>query len=292
MAFYDILMLVVIIGAIWFGYWKGLAWQVASVAAIIVSYIVAIKFREPVAQFITAEEPWNRIAAMLILFLGTSLFIWSIYGAVSRKLTKMELKGFDRQSGALLGAFKGAILCMVITMFSVSLLGDKAHDAIHASRSGRYVVAGITKLSAIVPPEIAKYTDPHVENFHNAIGHDGSLAFDQYPEHPPLFHQQGAESGTVQNANTVPTYQGQWQWQSSNSQAPANQTNWSFGGGSSQGNNGSVIGSNAGWPDVQNKARELYDSATDAASNAALEAARRAANDAARRVFEQGGEQR
>ena len=52
MALYDIIMLVVILGAVAFGYWKGFAWQVASLAAIIVSYFVALKFREPVAQYI------------------------------------------------------------------------------------------------------------------------------------------------------------------------------------------------------------------------------------------------
>ena len=50
MALYDIVMLVVVVGAIWFGWWKGMAWQIASLAAIIVSYIVAVNFREPVSR--------------------------------------------------------------------------------------------------------------------------------------------------------------------------------------------------------------------------------------------------
>ena len=208
MALYDIVMLVVIGGAIWFGWWKGLAWQIASLAAIIVSYIVAVNFREPVSHYISADEPWNRIAAMLILFLGTSLLIWTIYASVSKSLKKMELKGFDHQAGALLGAVKGALLCMIITMFAVSLLGQKAHDAIHQSRSGRYVVNGITKVSAIVPAELAKYIQPHVDNFHNAIGHDGTLPNNPQPENPAFnfnFNQQAA-----QDPNQVPSYQGQW----------------------------------------------------------------------------------
>ena len=208
MALYDIVMLVVIGGAIWFGWWKGLAWQIASLAAIIVSYIVAVNFREPVSHYISADEPWNRIAAMLILFLGTSLVIWTIYASVSKSLKKMELKGFDHQAGALLGAVKGALLCMIITMFAVSLLGQKAHDAIHNSRSGRYVVNGITKVSAIVPAELAKYIQPHVDNFHNAIGNNGTLPSGQQPENPAFnfnFNQQAS-----QDPNQVPSYQGTW----------------------------------------------------------------------------------
>ncbi len=206
MAFYDIVMLVVVVAAVWFGWWKGLAWQIASVAAIIVSYIVAVNFREPVSQYISADEPWNRIGAMLILFLGTSLVIWTIYASISKSLKKMELKGFDHQAGALSGAVKGALLCMIITMFSVSLLGEKAHDAIHNSRSGRYVVTGITKVSAIVPGELAKYIQPHVDNFNNAIGHDGQLPIGQYPENPPFNFNFNSNQQTAQDPNQVPSY--------------------------------------------------------------------------------------
>ena len=237
MALYDIVMLVVIGGAIWFGWWKGLAWQIASLAAIIVSYIVAVNFREPVSQYISADEPWNRIAAMLILFLATSLVIWTIYASVSKSLKKMELKGFDHQAGALLGAVKGALLCMIITMFAVSLLGQQAQDAIHNSRSGRYVVNGITKVSAIVPAELAKYIQPHVDNFQNAIGQDGTLPSGQQPENPAFnfnFNQQAA-----QDPNQVPSYQGQWST------------------GTHQGNQGNGSGINISWPQ-QRQANDSY----------------------------------
>ena len=89
MGIYDIAMLIVVGGSIWFGYWIGLAWQIASLSAIIVSYIVAVNFRDQVAGFIQADEPWNRIGAMLILFLGTSLIIWTIYASVAKSLKTM-----------------------------------------------------------------------------------------------------------------------------------------------------------------------------------------------------------
>ncbi len=305
MALYDIVMLVVVVAAVWFGWWKGLAWQIASLAAIIVSYIVAVNFREPVSRYISADEPWNRIGAMLILFLGTSLVIWTIYASVSKSLKKMELKGFDHQAGALLGAVKGALLCMIITMFSVSLLGEKAHDAIHNSRSGRYVVTGITQVSAIVPGELAKYIQPHVDSFQNAIGHDGQLPIDQYPENPPFNFNFNSNQQTAQDPNQVPsytgqpqqTYSGQWQipnnpvysnqgyapsgnsginisWPQ-NSQTTGYQQSPQPGNGSFTPNPGNAnSGINNGWPDVnfQVNTKDLL----DAGKEAALDAARRA----------------
>ena len=170
MSIYDISMIIIFLGAIWFGYWKGLAWQVASVAAIFLSYFVAVTFPDMLVPYISAEAPFNRFAAMLILFVGTSLIVWTIFASVSKSLKKMELKGFDRQAGALLGAAKGAILCMVVTMFSLSLLGDSARNAISESKSGYYVASGINQLPAILPDDMYQYVHNYVENFRNNIG--------------------------------------------------------------------------------------------------------------------------
>ena len=244
MSFYDIVILVVLGGAVWFGFWKGLAWQVASVAAVCVSYIVAVNFREPVSQFIQAEEPWNRIGAMLVLFLGTSIVIWIIYGRIKGTIKQLELKGFDRQAGALLGAIKGGLLAMVITIFSVSLLGKSAHDSIHTSKFGPYVISGISKVSAIVPAELYQYIQPHVENFHEQIGHNGTRPISSYPNAATLpggdairgaISQYQIGGGTQQNPNQLPAaqtgYRGQWQ------QAPQQQQTYSQQYGQSQPNN-------------------------------------------------------
>ena len=57
---YDILMLVVLVACTLFGLWKGMAWQLASLASLIVSYIVALKFSDaggPAHQRRGALEP-------------------------------------------------------------------------------------------------------------------------------------------------------------------------------------------------------------------------------------------
>lgn len=219
MPLYDVAMLVVLGGAMLFGFWKGLAWQLASLAAVVVSYFVSVNFRDPVSKFIQADEPWNRIGAMLMLFLGTSLLIWTIYARVSKSLTRMELKGFDRQAGAILGAFKGSLLCMVITMFAVSLLGKPIHDSIHLSTTGRYVIRGIGLVSSIIPPEFAKFVDPHVDNFESNIGHSVDKPLDQYPQRNtyPAGGQYSQDPSQLPPSQSP--YRGQFQWD----QAPATQ---------------------------------------------------------------------
>jgi membrane protein required for colicin V production len=169
MSIYDLLMLAVMVGSILFGLWKGLAWQMASLAAIFVSYFVALNFRGSLAPLLSVEEPWNRFAAMLILFLGTSLIIWMAYGYLKKTIKRLRLRGFDAQAGGLLGAFKGALLCMLITLFSVTVFGSGVRDAVVASKSGGYIAASIDRLNAMVPPEIHAVLNPHVQEFNKNL---------------------------------------------------------------------------------------------------------------------------
>ena len=205
MTLYDYSMIAILLGAMGFGYVKGLAWQIASIAAIVVSYTVAVNFRDPVSQMLQAEPPWNRIGAMFILFVGCSLGIWVLYAYLSKSIKRAELKGFDRQAGALVGGIKGVLLCMVVTMFSVSLLGEKVHDSIHHSKLGPFVVRGISQVSSIVPDELAPYVDPHVESFYEQLGHDGQTPLNQYPAY------QGSYTSSYNGQPvTRPIFQGNW----------------------------------------------------------------------------------
>ncbi len=172
MALYDILMLSVLVGAILFGLWKGLAWQAASLASIFVSYFVALNFRGSLAPMIAAEEPWNRFAAMLILFLGTSLIIWMAYGYMKKTIERLRLRGFDTQAGGLLGALKGGLLCMLITLFAVTLFGANVRQSVMLSKSGGYIATAINRLNAMVPDEIHALLDKHVQQFNQNLNPD------------------------------------------------------------------------------------------------------------------------
>lgn len=179
MSVYDIIMVIIFLWSVWFGFRKGFAWQVASLLSIVLSYFVAVNFRNPVAALISAQEPWNQFAAMLILFLGTSLVVWTLFASFSRNIKKMNMGGFDRQAGAILGAFKGGILCMLATVFAVSLF-QPTRDMVHNSKAGHYVVSGIRQFARFTPTELVPYLEPHYQNFDSSIG--------ATPEKKPLFN--------------------------------------------------------------------------------------------------------
>lgn len=169
MSIYDILMLVVLVGCILFGLWKGLAWQVASLASLFVSYFVALNFRGVLSGYISATEPWNQFAAMLILFIGSSLIVWLAYGYMKATIERWRLRGFDTQAGGLLGALKGALLCMLITLFAVTLFGENVTRSVIASRSGGYITSAINHIYMMVPDEIHPFLNSHIEQLNKSL---------------------------------------------------------------------------------------------------------------------------
>lgn len=162
MEVYDLLMVAVIVFMALYGAWKGLAWQLASLAAVFVSYLVAYRFRVPVSEMISTAHPWNIFLAMLILYVGTSLFIWLLFRFVSELISRVRLNEFDSQIGALFGCFNGVVICVIATLFSVTLLGAKTRETIVGSRSGYYIAVLLDKSHTLMPEEIHEVLHPFI----------------------------------------------------------------------------------------------------------------------------------
>jgi membrane protein required for colicin V production len=174
MQIYDVIMLVVLIGATLFGAWKGLAWQLASLAAIFASYFVAVELRDSVASMIDAAPPWNIFLAMLILYVGTSLVIWIIFRFVSDFIDRLRLKEFDRQIGAVFGLAKGLVLCVLITLFAVALLGEAQRRTIIDSFSGRKIAHLLDRAHVVMPSEIHDVIGPYIHSLDGSDPNHGS----------------------------------------------------------------------------------------------------------------------
>jgi membrane protein required for colicin V production len=173
MSGYDIFMIVVLVAATAWGAHKGLAWQIASLASIVASYFVSLRLREAVAHSIPAQAPWNLLIAMLVVYLACSLGIWLAFRFVSDIINKVKLKEFDRQIGGLVGFAKGVILCVIITLFAVTLAGDRTRQEIIHSKSGRYISTLLSKSYAWVPNEARQVVTPYLDQWNRQLRGEG-----------------------------------------------------------------------------------------------------------------------
>jgi membrane protein required for colicin V production len=165
---YDMLMLVVLFGATVFGFWKGMAWQIASLAALVVSYFASLRFADQLAPIFGQQAPTNKFVAMAAIYVGTSFIIWMLFRFVAGAIDKIKLESFDRQLGGIFGFAKGVLLCIGITFFAV-MLWPAQRDAIVGSQSGHYIVALLDKAHSVLPPEIHQAIDPYLNKIEERL---------------------------------------------------------------------------------------------------------------------------
>ena len=159
---YDFLMIAVLFCCTLFGAWKGMAWQLAALASLVVSGLVAIRVSGPLAPYFGPQSPWNRCIAMLLIYLGTSLAIWMVFHLVSRFIDRLRLKEFDRQLGGLFGAIKGVLWCVVITFFAVTL-SEPARQAVLKSYSGYYIAVLTRRAGPLLPTEVRAVVGKYID---------------------------------------------------------------------------------------------------------------------------------
>ncbi len=176
---YDICMLLVLVAATLFGAYKGMAWQIASLASLVVSYFVALRFSPQIAHNFGDQAPLNRFIAMFVLYAGTSIAIWLAFRVVANFLDRVKLREFDRQLGALFGAAKGVLWCVAITFFAVTL-SAKARGLVLDSRSGHYIAVLLDRADRVMPPELHHVLDPYLHKLEQEL--DPSQQPDSQPQ--------------------------------------------------------------------------------------------------------------
>jgi membrane protein required for colicin V production len=165
---YDIFMLVVIIGFTLFGMLKGMAWQLASLGSLVVSFYVAVHFSPVIAPMLSKQEPWNRYLAMLILYLVTSLGIWLLFRLVSGAIDRVKLQEFDRQLGALFGLAKGLLLSLVITFFAVTL-AETTRQAVLSAKSGQCAAWVNRHAVPLLPADVREMLGKYIDEFNRKL---------------------------------------------------------------------------------------------------------------------------
>ena len=185
---YDFIMIAVLLLATLFGAWKGLIWQLCSLGSLVVSFFVAVRFSESLAPHLSDEAPWNRFLAMLLIYAGCSLVIWTVCRLIGGVLDRVRLREFDHQMGGILGFAKGVLLCVAITFFAVALLPEPQKESILTSRSGYYIGVAIHSAPEVMPREIHQVIEPYLDGLHHQL----------HPEHA------GEDADGTHQAQPVP----------------------------------------------------------------------------------------
>jgi uncharacterized membrane protein required for colicin V production len=159
MTIYDAAMIgVVIAGMIW-GALRGITWQLASIASLVLGYSVAYPLSGQLAHRFPGEPVVARALAMLVVYVAVSGGIFLAAWIVRTTLQRWKFDAFDRHLGMILGGLEGALLGVVATLFVVSL-APRTRETILTSTTGTAVNRFMTALGPILPGEIRDVMSP------------------------------------------------------------------------------------------------------------------------------------
>jgi membrane protein required for colicin V production len=159
---YDAAMAGVLVAGMIWGAWRGVTWQIASIASLILGYITSHQLSPQLAPRFGSDPVISRTLAMMAIYAVVSGVVFLVAWIFRAILRKMKFEAFDRHLGMLLGGMEGVILGTVVTFFVVSL-APQTRDPIFTSVSGKMVASVIDTLGPTFKAEAGDVLAPFVQ---------------------------------------------------------------------------------------------------------------------------------
>ena len=119
MASLDWIFVVVLLGSMLLGAWRGLVYEILSLLGWVVAFMVARTWAQAVAVWLPLDG-WDmqlRYAAAFVLLIVGALFAWGVISWLSKQLIEaIGLRPVDRTLGALFGVLRGGLLLLVLAL--------------------------------------------------------------------------------------------------------------------------------------------------------------------------------
>ncbi|PSQ95782.1 MAG: colicin V production CvpA [Bacteroidetes bacterium SW_9_63_38] len=114
----DWFILVVLAGGLLRGFVVGAVRQVASIAGLIVAFLLSVQFMHPIGALIVSSvglsEAVAPIAGFVVIFVGVQLVFLALSRLLEQVLETLSLTLLNRAAGGALGGFKAALLLSVL----------------------------------------------------------------------------------------------------------------------------------------------------------------------------------
>jgi membrane protein required for colicin V production len=133
MSFFDLVLLIILIGFALFGLWFGLVHTIGSLIGTAFGVYLASRYYEPIANLIINLTSWNQNYVKVIIFILVFILIARFVGFIFWIMEKILLiftrlpfiHGLDKLLGMVFGIIEGAIIlgiCLFfISRFPISL---------------------------------------------------------------------------------------------------------------------------------------------------------------------------
>jgi len=160
MTIYDAAMAGLLVAGMVWGAWRGITWQLASIASLVLGFSVSHPLSAQLAPRFPGEPVVARALAMLAIYVAVSGSVFLVAWIVRATLRQLKFEAFDRHLGMIIGGLEAALLGMIATLFVVSL-APQTRTPIFASFSGRIVGQAMNLVGPVLPGELRDALAPY-----------------------------------------------------------------------------------------------------------------------------------
>ena len=199
---YDLLVVGVLVFAVVRGAKKGIVWQLATIAALVLCFAFSETLSAAIAPYITVKPPLNRWLAMFGLYLFFSFLSFAAARSLKKWIDQAQFVEYDRHLGSVFGFIKGVVFVLVMTFFGVTLTQQtpETRSAIFDSQTGKIAAVIMDQLHPVMPDELHAVLEPYIHSLdrpgldlkhthdedHDHAGHDHSGPDLEPIEGPPF----------------------------------------------------------------------------------------------------------
>ncbi|MCD6471137.1 CvpA family protein [bacterium] len=125
MTFFDLILLLILFGFIWFDFWYGLVYAIGGIIGLIFGTLLATRWYAFLANKLLFLFGENENLAKIVCFIVLFLIIWRLIAWFFTLLNRFFnfltfipfLKSINRLAGAVLGFFEGALILGLVLFF-------------------------------------------------------------------------------------------------------------------------------------------------------------------------------
>lgn len=159
MTWLDWVLLAVLLFSALLGLWRGLVYEVLSVAGWVAAFVLAQAFAADVGAWLPMEgasPPLPLAAGFAVVFLtvafGAGLLAW----LVKKLVESVGLRPVDRILGGVFGVLRGVVILLAVAVV-VSMLPTKSKEWWQVSPVAQTVTTSLHALKPLLPQAVAKY---------------------------------------------------------------------------------------------------------------------------------------
>lgn len=161
---YDVLVVCILLFFLAKGAARGLVWQLAGIAGILLCVTFAGTASNVIGPHIKLAPPANQWAVMFITYLLASFVAFGFARTLNGWIEKLELKEYNRHLGAMFGLIKGALLVLIMT-FMIVTFSQKTRDMLKDSKAAHIAAKVIQQIEPIIPDKLHEAVAKYIRMF-------------------------------------------------------------------------------------------------------------------------------